>query len=81
MDFLKPTYLSGSMNNGVIDTDEELSRQLSKLGGQREGGVGKRERIESTGFETAERGRSAEFHVGWSECSLFVKSDHGTFHS
>lgn len=37
-DFLKPTYLSGSMNNGIIDTKSELSRQLSKHGGAERAG-------------------------------------------
>lgn len=41
-DFLKPTYLSGSMNNGIIDTKSELSGQLSKHGGTEE--AGERER-------------------------------------
>lgn len=61
MNFLKPTYLPGSVNNGIIDTDEELSRRLSKLGGQIEGGVAERERLESTGIEGAKRGRAPSF--------------------
>lgn len=41
---LKPTYLSGSMNNGIIDTESELVRQLSKLGaGGRKSRGGERE--------------------------------------
>lgn len=68
------------MNNGIIDTDE-LSRQLSKLGGQIEGGVAERERLESTGIEGAKRGRAPSFTWCVRMFSLFVKSDRSTLHS
>lgn len=49
------------MNNGIIDTDEEGSQRLSKLGEQRGGGVAQRGRLEGTGTEGAKGGRARSF--------------------
>lgn len=69
------------MNNGVIDTDEEGSRRLSKLGEQRGGGVAQRGRLEGTGTEGAKRGRTLSFTQCVGMFCLFVQSDRSTHHS
>lgn len=61
---LKPTYLSGSMNNGIIDTESELIRQLSKLGrGWAERAERRGERNVSAWIEGTKRNRDSKFHV------------------